>query len=226
MFLLYLLIVLLGDLFYLKQCFFPYYSNIRIQQGKEFAKHLVKNLKEFEKIDCLPLNLRGFCEKYNISEDLYSEMLNDEDVLCKSCSLLYNKVNLYWKHKSYEKPSQNKRENISDDTLEIPKKWLMRTSIIEKLCNFYGCGKSVEERSWHQYQTLVLHSKVKTIATELSDHKLLAKLSEVDMVATEAVYHLNCLNELYNKYWSFYKTSFREPESNFIEGTFNNILVI
>ena len=38
--------------------------------------------------------------------------------------------------------------------------------------------------------------KVKTIAIELADHKLFAKLSEGDMVATEAVYHLKCLNEL------------------------------
>ena len=46
------------------------------------------------------------------------------------------------------------------------------------------------------------------------------------MVATEAVYHLKCLNELYNKYPSFCRTSFRENESNFIEGTYNNILAI
>ena len=72
----------------------------------------------------------------------------------------------------------------------------MRTSIIQKLFIFCECGKSAEERSWHQCQTLVLHKKVKTITIELADHKLFAKLSEGDMVATEAVYHLKCLNEL------------------------------
>ena len=60
------------------------------------------------------------------------------------------------------------------------------------------------------------------IAIELADNKLLAKLNEGDMVATEAVYHLKCLYGLYNKYWSFCKTSFREKESSFIEGTYNN----
>ena len=102
----------------------------------------------------------------------------------------------------------------------------MRPSIIEKFSFFCGCGKSAEESSWHQCQTLALHNKVKTIAIELADHKLIAKLSEGDMVATEAVYHLKWLNELYNKYQSFCKTSFRENESNFIEGTYNNILAI
>ena len=100
----------------------------------------------------------------------------------------------------------------------------MRTSIIQKLFIFCECGKSAEERSWHQCQTLVLHKKVKTIAIELADHKLFTKLSEGDMVATEAVYHLKCLNELYNKYRSFCNTSFRKNESNFIEVTCNNIL--
>ena len=153
-------------------------------------------------------------------------MLNIEAVLHKSCSLLYNKEKLNQKRKSYEKPSQNKSANIDDDALEIPEKRPMRTSIIEKLCFFCGCGKSAEENSWHQCQTLVLHNKVKTIAIELADHKPLAKLSEGDMVATEAAYHLKCLNERYNKYRSFCKNSFRENESDFIEGTYNNILAI
>ena len=95
-----------------------------------------------------------------------------------------------------------------------------------KSCAFFGCEKSAEESSWHQCQTLFLHKEEKTIAIELAGHKVLAKLKEGDMAATEAVYHLKCLNELYNKYRSFCKTSFRKNESNFIEGTYNNILAI
>ena len=151
---------------------------------------MLKNLKEFEEIDCLPLNLHGFCKKFNILEDPYSKRLNNVSALHKSCSLLYNKEKVNRKCKSYEKQSQRKNANIDVDTLEIPEKQPMRTSTIEKLCFFCGCGKSIEESSWHQCQTLVLHNKVKTIAIELANHKLLTKLSEGDMVATEAVYHL------------------------------------
>ena len=129
-------------------------------------------------------------------------MLHNESVLHKSCSLLLDKEKLNQKRKSYEKPSQNKSANIDDDTLEISEQRPMRTCIIEKLCFFCGCEKSAEESSWHQCQILVLHKKVKTIAIELTDHRLLAKLRKGDMVATEAVYNLKCLNELYNKYWS------------------------
>ena len=38
------------------------------------------------------------------------------------------------------------------------------------------------------------------IAVELSDTKLIAKLSEGDMIATEAKYHARCLAALYNRY--------------------------
>ena len=58
------------------------------------------------------------------------------------CRLLYNKEKLNRKQKSYEKPSQNKSANIDDGTLGIPDKRPVRTSIIEKLCFFCGCGKS------------------------------------------------------------------------------------
>ena len=186
---------MLGDLFYLKQCFSLSVQTSGFNKKRSSLNTLSKNLKEFEKIDCLPLNLRRFCEKFNTSEDLY-EMLDNEAVLHKSCSLLYNKEKLNRKRKSYEKKSQSKSANIDDNTLEIAEKRLMRTSIIQKLFIFCECGKSAEERSWHQCQTLVLHKKVKTITIELADHKLFAKLSEGDMVATEAVYHLKCLNEL------------------------------
>ena len=67
-------------------------------------------------------------------------MLNSEAVLHKSFSLLYNKEKINQKRKSYEKPSQNKSANIDDDTLEIPEKRPMRTSIIKKLCFFVDGG--------------------------------------------------------------------------------------
>ena len=75
-------------------------------------------MKEFEKIGCL------------------------QKISTVKCRLLYKKEKLNRKQKSYEKPSQNKSANIDDDTLEIPDKQPVRTSIIEKLCFFCGCGKS------------------------------------------------------------------------------------
>ena len=57
-----------------------------------------------------------------------------------------------------------------------------------------------EGGSLHRCQTLHLNNQVYKIAEALSGTKLLAKLSEGDMIATEAKYHLNCLTNLYNTY--------------------------
>ncbi|CAB4045060.1 Hypothetical predicted protein, partial [Paramuricea clavata] len=48
-------------------------------------------------------------------------------------------------------------------------------------------------------RTLGLDTRVRNAATRLSDEKLLAKLSEGDIVAIEARYHKSCFIALYNK---------------------------
>ena len=68
-------------------------------------------------------------------------------------------------------------------------------------------------------QTLQLSNKIRNIAAKFGTSNLLVKLSEGDMVATEAKYHLRCLTELYNQYRDFKrKTQLNNEESNFIEG--------
>jgi hypothetical protein len=47
-----------------------------------------------------------------------------------------------------------------------------------------------------------LDSKVRKLAKEMSDGRILAKLSCGDMVAIEAKYQLSCLRAFYNKHRS------------------------
>ena len=47
--------------------------------------------------------------------------------------------------------------------------------------------------------TMKLDANVRSAAQQLGDEKLLAKMSEGDMVAIEAKYHIKCLNNLSNK---------------------------
>ena len=52
------------------------------------------------------------------------------------------------------------------------------------------------------------------------DARLIAKLSEGDMMATEEKYHKKCLKNLYNNFKKFYKGGkgqLREMESNALE---------
>ena len=51
-------------------------------------------------------------------------------------------------------------------------------------------------------RSITLYNHVKVWATFLNDSRLLAKLSEGDMVATEAQYHKKCLTTCYNTYKS------------------------
>ena len=60
------------------------------------------------------------------------------------------------------------------------------------------CG-AVTKESLHQVQTFKLDQHVRDAAERLMDEELLAKLSEGDLVATEACYHSTCLTTLYNK---------------------------
>ena len=55
---------------------------------------------------------------------------------------------------------------------------------------------------FHKAETISLDNRVRHIATELRDAKLLAKLSVGDMIAIDAVYHFKCLTSFYNKHRS------------------------
>ena len=66
------------------------------------------------------------------------------------------------------------------------------------------------EQDYHKAATLDLDTNVCKMATELKDTTLLAKLSSVDMVAKDAVYHKHCLTGLFTRY----RSSIRQKESS------------
>ena len=66
----------------------------------------------------------------------------------------------------------------------------------------------------HSYRTEKLNKHVQKWATYLCDAKFIAKLSEGDMVATEALYHKKCLTKLYNQFKSQKKAG--QPESEIL----------
>ncbi|KAH3785241.1 hypothetical protein DPMN_163326 [Dreissena polymorpha] len=56
---------------------------------------------------------------------------------------------------------------------------------------------------FHRVETLSSDAKIRKIAHDLTDSKLLMKLSCGDMAALDAVYYKNCLTALYNQYRKF-----------------------
>ena len=72
------------------------------------------------------------------------------------------------------------------------------------------------EENLHTARTFQLNKKVKHTAVETGNEKIMAKLSEGDMVATEAVYHQKCLITLYNAQQSCRTKEIRTENQGFL----------
>ena len=80
----------------------------------------------------------------------------------------------------------------------------------------FFCGKKDEPKN----QTLELHSSVKNAAQNLNEFNLIAKLSEEDMVVSDAKCHLNCLTSLYRREKKINRTHCDEPvDEQIMKGT-------
>ena len=60
------------------------------------------------------------------------------------------------------------------------------------------CDEIIPDEEIHQVQTIATDNRVRQIAQEIGDVKILGKLSEGDMIALEAKYHAKCLVFYYN----------------------------
>ena len=78
-------------------------------------------------------------------------------------------------------------------------------------CFFWD--KKDSDEILHECQTLCLDAFVRKIALEMQNSKLISKLSEGDMVATEAKYHRQCFLKLYNNYHNFNKFLLKDLKS-------------
>ena len=70
-----------------------------------------------------------------------------------------------------------------------------------------------------------MDKKVREAAGELLDERLIAKLVEGDLVATESKYHKTCLAEFYNKVRTFAsKASTAEQENRLFRASLSQTL--
>ena len=83
-----------------------------------------------------------------------------------------------------------------------------RVSLSSKeVCFFCGCKGN---ENLHLVTSVSVDENVKMMATELQDTVLLAKLARRDMIATDSMYHLECMNAFRSKY----KSSIRGRNAN------------
>ena len=113
-----------------------------------------------------------------------------------SCRLLYNSRKL----KRAEKRKKSQKEANDDNTGSLKKstRKSKKRAFIEA-CFF--CDKPALDGKFltRKASTFGLDMNVWKAAMKLQDKSLLAKLSAGDLIALNALYHLNCLTSLYNR---------------------------
>jgi len=136
----------------------------------------------------------------------------------------YNKQKLERKRKLPQVKSSDSACQNQEDESEVFDNCAKRRSSKrseEKPVNLEKCFFCEKfSKDLHRCQTLQLNQKVRNIALEMGDNQVLAKLSQGDMVAVDAMYHLSCLVDYKNKYRSFKSPGKVIKESSLIEGIF------
>ena len=86
--------------------------------------------------------------------------------------------------------------------------------------NCLFCEEYDPQQELHECLSIPTSNRVKAMAEDLEDFKLLGKLSEGDMVAAEARYHSKCFLNLFNRHRKHIRNTTVESndnQDNFIE---------
>ncbi len=197
------------------RCEFVYFLGFHPERNMYHT--IAKNLFDFLEIDAIPIALKKRFASSASPEELSQMLMKEKAGFHKSCISTYNKQKLERKRKSYEKQSA---ENDNDDG-EEPSKKLTRQNT--KLRNFselcFFCDENIPQQKLHECMSLSISNRVKAMANALGDTRLLAKLIEGDMIATEAKYHSKCFLNLFNRHRNLMRqTEQPNKEYDFIEG--------
>ena len=185
-------------------CKLPEDLRLMYKNAAEQAKRLIELGKQ-----CETFVLDNVIPNVTV-EQLTNTMLEKKAVWHRNCRLSHNK------QKVERAETQDLKRQASDDPNTSPVK--TRRSFLENsiedqvnddkssekdkelpcmICNKRGQAKKYG--MCHQAATLGIHAKVLAAAQTTRDTLLLAKLSVGDMVAINAVYHLQCLAGLYRR---------------------------
>ena len=172
--------------------------------------------KLYEYSDLLPTVLRIQLENYKTDKYLVSQFVKQKAVFHETFMNKYDSYN-------FRQKVETKNVNTSSSSpVETPCSTRRILSTPNYSDNCFFCDQIDDTVNLHQCQTLSLDKHVRKMAQELVDTKLLAKLSEGNMIASEAKYHCNCVTRLYNAYCDHNtrKSALENSAMEVIEGTF------
>ena len=153
----------------------------------------LQNVNSFREANVLPIELK---------------FGNDVDVEClylnhgcwhKSCHLKFSHSKL---KKAQERADRKRSEDSRADEEERPTaKCRKRQSVSEERLKCIFC-KGGDSDKLHCFSVMETDKSIRRMALELKDFELLGRMSEGDLIAIEAKYHLKCLISVKNRHRS------------------------
>lgn len=162
-----------------------------LAKGKECGyKLLAENIIEFQKLGSLPLNID--IKRLDDGSGIEATFKSNNAKWHKTCSNRYDK----------QKLQRAQKRKATEDSKYGPSPVKTRKSGVGSMArssNCFFCDKDDSQEPLHNAQTDRIDARVSEYAQILQDRKLLGKLSEGDMHALDARYHLSCLTLLSNR---------------------------
>ena len=153
---------------------------------------IAQQLQQFDEIGELSATISARIS-YLSCEDLVAKLVTNEAKFHKKCRNRYDKQH-------FERASKKRRQLVDDTSDAVsPPSTRARYSAKNFQPKCFFCDREDSVDNLTQAQTFELDRKVRDAASQLCDEKLLARLSEGDMIAVEALYHKTCLSALYNR---------------------------
>ena len=157
-------------------------------------KTLSRNLQQFASLGYIKTLVSRLDEGNGIEQTFIDQKASWH----KSCYSQYNSTKL-------KRAEKRKSQEENNDTSHC-KFTRLNASISDQTDICFIC-KKLSNQSLHKVLTFRLDARVRECAAVLNDENLLATLSKGDLIAQDALYHRDCLTNLYRKAASASKTN-------------------
>ena len=171
--------------------------------------NIVCDIRRFESLASISAPLKNLLR----IEDVEKTCVINKAVYHKRCRSEFNDQH-YERAKKRAKTNDTKEENIPSSSRKTRSTFDAKN--FQSTC--FLCNNSTTEQLY-LVTSLEMDKKIRDSAAEMLDERLIAKLSEGDLIATESKYHKTCLAEFYNKVRKVSpKMSTEEQEKEIVEG--------
>ncbi len=172
----------------------PLNSHGSPEANRQTYADFLQNAKRFREANMLPINL-------TFSDDVNVESLcTNQASWHKSCRLKFSLSKLEKAQKRGNRKRSQDNQTKDGEENAAPK-CRKRQSVEEERSTCIFCERDDEEKL-RSFSVLETDRNIRQMALELKDFELLGRISEGDLIAIEAKYHLKCMITLRNRYRS------------------------